>query len=238
VSLKKLQNEVRGNSDPNRVNTLQRFFKTGPGQYGEGDVFSGLTVPQSRKIAGKYHNLPLEELGKLLHSKIHEERLIALLILVGQFDRGSDKLKKEIYEFYLKNAHKINNWDLVDTSAHYILGRYLWETRKDTKKVLSSLAKSDNLWERRIAIISTFYYIQKGESQLTFMIADILLHDREDLIQKAVGWMLREVGKRCSQLELEKFLRPRYHEMPRTMLRYAIERFPKDLYQKYLKGLV
>jgi 3-methyladenine DNA glycosylase AlkD len=213
---------------------LMRFFKTRKGQYGEGDVFYGLTVPQSRKIVAKYKTLPLPDVEKLLKSKVHEERLIALLILVAQFPKADDAMKKKIFEFYLAHTKYINNWDLVDLSADKIVGEYLKD--KD-RTILQKLAKSDLLWDRRISIIATFQFIKDlKESKDTFVIADILLTDKHDLIQKAVGWMLREVGKRVSENDEEAFLKTRYQKMPRTMLRYAIERFPEEKRKAYLGG--
>lgn len=211
------------------------FFKTGKGQYGYGDVFIGVTVPEQRKVARKYKALILKDAITLLHSEIHEYRLTALIILTEQFKVGSDEEREQIYNLYLKNTKYINNWDLVDASAAIIVGEYLFD--KD-RSILEKLAHSDSLWERRIAIIATFYFIQKKEWIDTFKIADLLMSDEEDLIQKAVGWMLREVGKRVSEKELVVFLKTRYKTMPRTMLRYAIERFSPEVRGKYLKGVI
>lgn len=231
---------------------LMRFFKTGKGQYGEGDVFYGLTVPQSRKIVAKYKTLPISDVEKLLTSKVHEERLIALLLLVEQFGKADDATKKTIFDFYLSHTKWINNWDLVDLSADKIVGEYLYVIASEARQshtngiassplasrndegILQLLAKSKLLWDRRIAIIATFAFIKRGVSKDTFAIADILLTDKHDLIQKAVGWMLREVGKRVSEKDEETFLKTRYKKMPRTMLRYAIERFPEKKRQWYL----
>ena len=212
----------------------QRFFKTGPGEYGEGDIFLGIKVPVLRKLAKEYIDLPLGDIKKILMSKYHEERLLSLLIMVRQFAGGDQNKKKRIYQLYLKNTAFINNWDLVDTSAHYIVGPYL---KYRSRAPLYKLAKSINLWERRIAIMSTFYYIKNDEFADTLKIAGILLRDPEDLIHKAVGWMLREVGKR-SLKEEEAFLKTHYQEMPRTMLRYAIEKFPEPKRKRYLKGTI
>ncbi|OGE14391.1 DNA alkylation repair protein [Candidatus Daviesbacteria bacterium RIFCSPHIGHO2_12_FULL_37_11] len=237
--LKKLRADLEKFKNPEKAKSLQRFFKTGKGQYGEGDIFLGISVPILRKIAIKYKDLPFTGITKLLKSKIHEERLIALLLLVHNFQKGDKKKRKEIYEFYLKSTKHINNWDLVDLSAPKILGADLLDPRlrEDDKKILYKLAKSENLWERRIAIIATYQFIWKAkEYKNTFKIAEILLSDKHDLIQKAVGWMLREVGKRISQDTEEDFLRKNYHKMGRTALRYAIERFPESLRIKYLKG--
>lgn len=211
------------------------FFKTGPGQYGEGDKFIGVTVPEQRKVAKKFSGLPLLEVENLLKSQIHEERLVGLLIIISQFQKAGEKTKKQIYNFYLKNIKRVNNWDLVDLSAPNIIGIYLLDKSKD---ILYLQAKSKNLWLRRIAIVSTLAFIQKGDHKTTFKVAKILLSDKEDLIQKAVGWMLREVGKRVSKKELEGFLKKHYRVMPRTTLRCSIEHFPADIRQKYLKGQI
>jgi 3-methyladenine DNA glycosylase AlkD len=212
----------------------QRFFKTGPGEYGEGDIFLGIKVPVLRKLAKEYFDLPLTEVKPILGSKYHEIRLLSLFILVDQFSKGDQKKKKRIYELYLKNTGFINNWDLVDSSAHHIVGPYLIDK---SKALLAELAQSDLLWERRIAIMSTFHYIKNDKFSDTLRIAEMLLSDKEDLIHKAVGWMLREIGKRHLPSE-ETFLKKHYHNMPRTMLRYAIEKFPKPKRQRYLKGQI
>lgn len=215
---------------------LARFFKTGKGEYAEGDIFYGLSVPQSRIIATKHKDIDLEEVLILLKSEIHEARLIALLILVHKFQKGDKKQKKQIYNSYLSNTKYINNWDLVDLSADKILGGYLLDR---DRSILEKLAVSDSIWERRISIISTFQFMkERKEYKDTFKISKILLFDKHDLIQKAVGWMLREVGKRVSEAKEEEFLKPVYKTMPRTMLRYAIERFPEEKRLKYLKGQV
>jgi 3-methyladenine DNA glycosylase AlkD len=229
--VKKLQKELREAGSPEKAKISSRFFKTGPGHYGEGDVFLGVTVPETRKIIKNYLNLSIEDLEKLLHSKEHEFRYASLLIAVYQFEQGNATAQKKLYDFYLRNTKHINNWDLVDTSAEYIVGEYL-ENR--SKAPLIKLAKSASLWERRIAIIATFAYIKKGESKITLEIAEILLHDKHDLIQKAVGWMLREVGKRASMKDEITFLDKYAKTMPRTMLRYAIERFSPELRYKYM----
>ncbi len=236
--LHQLKNDIQKAVNPKKAKFLGRFFKTGKGEYAEGDVFLGLTVPQSRIIVKKYRDLSLTDCLKLLQSRLHEERLIALLIMVYQFEKGDEKMRKEIYDLYLANTNYINNWDLVDLSAGQIVGTYLSQHTASCNLVLVSLAKSTNLWERRIAIIATFALIRSGEYEKTFTIADILLHDKHDLIHKAVGWMLREVGKRISQDVEEKFLKSRYKIMPRTMLRYAIERFEEGKRKKYLAGII
>ena len=212
----------------------QRFFKTGKGEYGESDIFLGIRVPVLRKLVNKYRGISLEEVSKLLHSKFHEERLLAVLMLVQLFKTGSDEEQKQIYNLYLDNIEFINNWDIVDISAGNIVGAYLHQ--KD-KALLYRLVYADNLWERRISIISTFYFIRQNEFDDTLKIAEILLNDKEDLIQKAVGWMLREVGKREIEIE-EEFLQEHYMKMPRTMLRYAIEKFPETKRKMYLRGEV
>jgi len=226
-----LRKDVELLSNPEKADVLRRFFKTGPGQYGEGDVFLGIVVPASRKIAKKYVDLALQEVLILLKSKIHEERLIALFILITRFEKGDPLTKGEIFRLYLEHTAFINNWDLVDLSAEKIVGAYL---EGKSKEILYELAQSKSLWDRRISIISTFYFIKKGNYEDTFNIADILLKDKEDLIHKATGWMLREVGKRCSEEVEETFLRKHLREMPRTMLRYAIERFSPEKRHQYL----
>ncbi|NVN96880.1 DNA alkylation repair protein [Candidatus Nomurabacteria bacterium] len=230
--------ELKRNTKHDKSELLSRFFKTGPGQYGEGDKFLGITVPISRKIAQKYGNLPFLEISKLLKNEYHEARLVALLILVHKYKKLStapksdSEKKKEIVDFYLKHTKYINNWDLVDLSAGYILGDYLY--KNGDRKILLKLAKSSSLWERRIAIISTFFFIYKKESEWTKKIVTMLMKDKHDLIHKACGWMLREVGKRVSEKELIEYLDKYNQQMPRTMLRYAIERLPESKRQYYL----
>jgi 3-methyladenine DNA glycosylase AlkD len=223
---------------------LPRFFKCGKGEYGEGDVFLGVVVPEQRKIAKKHATLGLSEIKKLLESKFHEARLTGLLILVFKFEKADEKMRKVIYNFYLKNTKRINNWDLVDLTAPRIVGGYLLD--KD-RKILYKLSRSKNLWERRIAILATFMFIREGDFKDALKISEILLGDKpastrgdrsstrggHDLIHKAVGWMLREVGKRNLKTE-EKFLQKHCGIMPRTMLRYAIEKFPENKRQAYL----
>jgi len=236
MSLSQLRAEMLSLKNPAKAKILSGFFKTGIGEYGEGDEFFGITVPESRKIAKKYSNLTLEELSELIKSKVHEERLCAILILVEEYKnkKTSEEKRLAIKEFYLKNTKYINNWDLVDLSAHYILGEWLYRNPNE-KKILASLAKSNDLWEKRISTISTFYFIRKESFEDTFKISKMLLADSHDLIHKAVGWMLREVGKRNLKSE-EEFLLKYYKKMPRTMLRYAIEKFPEKKRQNYLKG--
>ena len=222
-----------------RAKFLAGFFKTGKGQYAEGDIFFGVTVPQTRRVASQFNDLSLSEIRKLLNSKVHEVRLMALLILVHQFQQGSAVARARIAKFYLKNTTHVNNWDLVDLSADKILGEWLHShiLKNVRMKVLVQLARSKNLWERRIAMISTYAFIKCGECVEALKIAKILLNDQQDLIHKAVGWMLREVGKRCSRAQEEKFLKKHCRSMPRTMLRYALEHFPLEFKEKYLKVL-
>lgn len=211
-------------SDKKTAGGSSRFFKTGPGEYGEGDFFLGIKVPQTRQVAKKFKDLKLAEIKKLLRSKFHEERLLALLVLVHQYRIATKTddvaAQKKIFMFYLANKAFINNWDLVDTSAEHIVGSYL---RTRDKKTLDRLAKSKILWDRRIAMLSTFHYIRHHEFKDALRIATVLLHDDHDLIQKAVGWMLREIGNR-SPTHLIRFLDRHAAQMPRTMLRYAIEK--------------
>jgi len=225
--------ELRRLRNPAKAKILSGFFKTGKGHYGEGDVFLGLTVPVTRACAKRFRDLPLKETLKVLRVNEHEARLFALLILVDQFRRGDEKTRREIYDAYLANTRWINNWDLVDLSAEHIVGGYLDER---PKTILTKLAKSRSLWERRIAILATFHFIKQGDCNETLKIANLLLHDTHDLIHKAVGWMLREVGKRCGIEKEEAFLKRHASHMPRTTLRYAIERFPETKRQRYLKG--
>ncbi len=234
-NLKDLSIKLKEASDPKRAKVNAWFFKTGKGEYGEGDKFLGISNPKMRQIAKQFVSLSLEDIDKMLKSDFHEERQTALFILVLKYQKGNDDLRSQIYKFYLNHTDRINNWDLVDCSVYKIMGHYLFD--KD-KKVLLKLAKSKNIWERRISIITTYFFISKGESEWTLEIAELLLKDKEDLIHKAVGWMLREVGKRCSISEEEVFLKKHYKTMPRTMLRYAIEKFPEEVRQAYLKGLV
>ncbi len=230
-----IQQDLKKLASSDKANTLQRFFKTGPGQYGEGDKFIGVMVPDIRKVSQKYKDLSVKEVLGLLHSPFHEERLCALLILVEQYKKGDSKKQKQIFDLYLKNYKYINNWDLIDLTAPRIVGAYLADKPKD---VLYELAHSKNLWQKRVAILSTFQFIYYGQSKETIKIAKILLHDKHDLIHKAVGWMLREVGKRCDEQILLDFLDKHYKTMPRTCLRYAIERLPKARRLAYLKGSV
>ncbi len=213
---------------------LSRFFKTGPGEYGEGDRFLGVTVPEQRTIAKKYQSLPYKEVEKLLISPWHEHRLTGLLILTYRFSNSRMAQKKEIFDFYSTHTPCINNWDLVDITAPHIVGEYLVESNVDSG-LLKRWAQSPVLWERRIAIVSTFAWIKQGKAPVCLEIAKILLRDPHDLIQKAVGWMLREVGKRCDEQILRDFLDRHGRKMPRTMLRYAVERLPETVRLKYMR---
>ncbi|MFA5093314.1 MAG: DNA alkylation repair protein [Candidatus Omnitrophota bacterium] len=226
-----IRKALRKYANKEKAKVLLSFFKTGPGEYAQGDIFLGVMVPFIRKVLKAFQDLSLQDVIKLLHSKIHEERLLALLILVSQFNSGDRKLKVKIFKLYLSNAKFINNWDLVDLSAPQIVGGYLAD--KD-RKVLYKLVNSSSLWERRIAILGTFAFIRAGDFADTFSIIKHLLCDKEDLIHKACGWMLREVGKR-NLLQEEDFLRKHYKIMPRTMLRYAIEKFPEKKRKLFLQ---
>ncbi len=226
-----VQARLRSLGDPKDASFLTRYFKTGPGEYGEGDLFIGVRVPVVRKIAAEFKTLPTPEVVRLLHSNIHEERLTALVILILQTAKSDVETRKKAYDLYLANSGYINNWDLVDLSAPQIVGAYLEER---SRRPLYRLAKSSSLWERRISILATFRFIKRNDFDDTLKIAEMLLNDREDLIHKAVGWMLREVGKR-NQNALEAFLDEHGRVMPRTMLRYAIEKFPEKKRQAYLK---
>lgn len=227
----KLQGELQKLKNPQKAKVSQRFFKTGKGGYEEGDIFLGIIVSQQRQIAKKYTHLALEELQKLLSSKIHEYRLTALFVLMAKYKRAEKPEKREIFDFYLQNTKNINNWDLIDLSAPSIVGDYLLEKGR---AILCRLAKSKSLWEKRIAILATYAFIRNGHFEETLKISEILLKDPHDLIHKAVGWMLREVGKRNQEVE-EKFLQKHYHQMPRTMLRYAIEKFSEGKRKFYSK---
>ena len=227
-----LKKRLAALGDPRIAAASRRFFKTGPGEYGEGDLFRGIRVPTLRRLAREYQALPLPEAERLLGSPFHEDRLLALLVLVRAYSLGDESARAKIYRLYLKNTRSINNWDLVDSSAEHIVGAFL---RDKGRVPLRRLATSGDLWERRIAVMATFHFIKRGEFGETLNIARKLLSDREDLIHKAVGWMLREVGKRDPEAE-EQFLKENYRRMPRVMLRYAIEKFPEGKRRRYLKG--
>lgn len=218
-----------------KAKALSYFFKTGPGQYGEGDFFLGLTVPVSRKVAKEFAGLPLIEIKTLLTNKYHEVRMVALTILVANYEKAKNDLeRKRIFQFYLANSKKINNWDLVDLTAPNIIGDYCLRYPENLA-LLKKMTQSKNLWQRRIAILATFAFIKKGSNKEVFEFAEILLNDKEDLMHKAVGWMLRESGKRVSMKDLETFLKKNIKKMPRTTLRYAIEHFEERKRKKYLK---
>lgn len=236
-NLSDVSKALRFVATPERAKSNAWFFKTGPGQYGEGDQFLGVTVPQQRVVAKQFKDLPLYEVEKLIMSPWHEERLTGVFILVGQFQRGDESNKKAIYDFYMSHTGCINNWDLVDSSAGYIVGPWL-EEKPQKMKILTKLAKSDLLWDRRIAMIATLYYINQGRADEAFDIIDILKNDSHDLIQKAVGWMLREIGKRVDRDLLIVFLDQNAATLPRTSLRYAIEHFSPSERAKYLNKVV
>jgi 3-methyladenine DNA glycosylase AlkD len=232
ATLDNLRKDLRKFERPEKAKFLKRFFKTGKGEYAEGDLFLGLMTNETRAVAKKFSDLSFPDLAKLLSSRIHEERVVALMILSKRFDKAGSVERKEIYQFYLENLDGVNNWDLVDGSAANIIGKYLFES-KESRDFLFDYAKSDNLWKRRIAMMSTFFYIKQNDFKDALIIAEILLNDKHDLIHKAVGWMLREIGNRDLNTE-EEFLKKYYKKMPRTMLRYAIEKFPESLRKEYL----
>jgi 3-methyladenine DNA glycosylase AlkD len=224
--LTELKKEISKLADLERAKNLARFFKTGKGDYGQGDKFVGLTMPQIRELARAYQLLSISDLEKLARSAVHEERMLALIVMTMRYTKEKDKF----YKLYLKNRKYINNWDLVDVTCTRIIGDYLLDKPRD---ILYVFARSKNLWEKRIAIIATAMFIKNGDYKDTLKIAEILLKDQHDLIHKAVGWMLREVGKKDVEVE-KKFLNKYYRTMPRTMLRYAIEKFPEHERKKYL----
>lgn len=234
MNAKELKKELQKFADKKQAKILQRFFKTGKGEYAEGDSFLGIKVPVTRSLIKNYLNLPLSEIEILLHSNIHEERLAALLICVSQAKKADDIKLKSLFDFYISNTKWINNWDLVDLSAEHIVGKYLF--MKD-KTLLYTLSESENLWERRISVLSTFYFIKQNYFEISLQIIEKLLKDKHDLIHKACGWMLREIGKRNFEIAFD-FLKLHYRYMPRTMLRYAIEKFPEETRQKFLKNKI
>jgi 3-methyladenine DNA glycosylase AlkD len=233
-SLTAIRARLRERADPSRVPVLQRFFKTAPGGYAEGDVFIGVTVPDLRQICRSCRGAPITDVSGLLESAVHEERLLALLLLVDRFTRGTTEDRAAVYRFYLANTRHVNNWDLVDSSAPHIVGGWL---AGRSRAPLRRLARSRSLWERRIAIVATHWFIRQRDLADTFQIADMLIEDPHDLIHKAVGWMLREAGKRDGGA-LRAYLASRYYRMPRTALRYAIERFPAEERRAYLSGRI
>lgn len=226
--MNQITSELRALANPEQAKNLARFFKTGKGQYGEGDIFLGIKVPVTRSLVTKHYKLTeLVTITELLHSKYHEERLCALLLLVKKYEKALNKNERKLYfDLYLQNTEFINNWDLVDLSAPNIVGNYLFNTSQD-KNLLFKLAKSDLIWDRRIAMLASFYYIRQKSFDLTLQLSEILITDKHDLMHKAIGWMLREVGKRDKTVLL-KYLHAHYHELPRTALRYAIEHFDEN----------
>lgn len=232
--LEQLKNDLRVAVDPEKAAFLPRFFKSGPGEYAEGDKFLGVIVSKQRAIAKSYYKeFSLNEAELLLKGKWHEERLTALFILVLKYQKGDEEVKKDIFDIYMRNTKHINNWDLVDSSAEYIVGPWL-EANPYKMKVLEKLASSSDLWERRIAMLATFHYIKQGRADEALVIAEELLHDKHDLIQKAVGWMVREIGKRVDRALLTQFLDQHAANMPRTTLRYAIEHLPEVERKHYM----
>ncbi|MEW6561627.1 MAG: DNA alkylation repair protein [Pseudomonadota bacterium] len=234
MNLTDIQTRLHALANPAQAKILQGFFKTGPGEYGEGDVFLGIKVPQLRALAKTLRGTPLPVIENLLQDEVHEQRVLALLLLMDYYARGDSAAQSSAYHLYLDRTAYINNWDLVDISAPHIVGHYLAER---PRAPLYNLVQSESLWERRIAIIATFHFIRLNQFDDTLRLSEQLLGDNHDLIHKAVGWMLREVGKRDQTVE-EAFLLPRYRSMPRTMLRYAIERFPEPRRKGYLLGQI
>jgi 3-methyladenine DNA glycosylase AlkD len=230
-NLTALKRKLAQSGDPQRARN-PIWFKTGQGDYAEGDKFIGVRIPALRAIANQYHHLELAEIERLLRSRIHEYRYAALLILVSQYEAGDFSTRKKVFDFYLDHTRYINNWDLVDTSAPYIVGEHLIHR---SRRVLYRLAESPVLWERRIAMVATFAFIERGDLKDTYGIANRLLHDKHDLIHKAVGWMLREAGV-YSRPSMLAFLKRHYSRMPRTALRYAVEHLPEVQRKKVLKG--
>ena len=220
--------------NPQKAAFFPRFFKTGKGEYGEGDKFLGVTVPHQRIVAKQFKALDIKEVEKLLYDPIHECRLTAILILVMQFEKGNDSERKSIYDFYLKHIQQVNNWDLVDSSAHKIVGAYL---DKRSREKLYRLAKTNHLWSQRVAVVATYWFIKRDDFEDILALSDLLIQHEHDLIHKAIGWMLREMGKRNDTI-LRNFLKTRYQKMPRTMLRYAIEKFDKLERDRYLHSEV
>jgi 3-methyladenine DNA glycosylase AlkD len=243
VSYLKIKQELLSLQNPKQAAILSRFFKTGPGQYGAGDRFLGIRVPQTRAIVKKYQPVSLIDIQKLLNNNYHEIRLTGVLLLVAQYQAGQFKEQTKIYNLYLKNTKAINNWDLVDLSAPNIVGHYLYNyffiqnKQKEVICRLKKMASAKNIWLRRIAVVSTFYFIRQGRYQEIFFLTKMLKNDKQDLIHKALGWMLREVGKKIDKAVLKKFLQENITKLPRTTLRYAIEHFPKEkrLYFLHLK---
>ncbi len=231
---KQIQMEIRALADPEQAKNLQRFFKTGPGEYGEGDRFLGLRVPQIRALVKQLGIVPITTIKSLIKSPWHEERMLALLLMVHRYNKSDDEAREVLYHLYLDSTAYINNWDLIDVTARHIVGAWLYNR---SRKPLFILAESNSLWERRISILSAFHFIAKNDFGDALKLAKILLNDDHDLMHKAVGWMLREIGKRDRKRE-EEFLLKHYRKMPRTMLRYAIEHFPEKRRKVYLHGKI
>lgn len=234
MNVQKLETELRNHASPEKAAFLPYFFKTGPGEYGEGDRFLGVAVPSIRRVAKAFQGIALAEVEQLLHSEWHEERMCALLVLITKF-KEQPELRNEVYEFYLANTQFINNWDLVDLSAPDIVGCHVYDSPAELP-IFDKLASSKLLWDRRIAMVGSYHFIKRGEPGLTLALAKKLLSDREDLMHKATGWMLREVYKRIDETLVEQFLQENYAATPRTTLRYAIERMPEAKRQAYLRG--
>ena len=231
----KVSEEIRALADKERAVHSKKFFKTGKGEYGYGDIFLGVRTPQIRLIAKKNISISTTEMKTLIKSKYHEERLLGLIILANKYSKDKDeKVRNQLYKIYVSSFKYVNNWDLVDVTCPHVIGKHLMDKERS---ILYSWARSEDLWTKRIAIVSTHWFIRKNDLDDTFKIAEILLNDEHDLIHKAVGWMLREAGKRDLEKE-EIFLKKHYKNMPRTMLRYSIEKFPEPKRQKYLKGTI
>lgn len=233
-TVKLIQAELATLADPDKAAHAQLFFKTGPGQYGHGDIFRGIRVPILRQLSRQLVQTSLGDLTQLLKSPYHEDRLLSLLTLVLQYKKGDEQIRTAIFDLYLAHTRYVNNWDLVDSSAYLIVGPHL---QNRERQLLDQLAGSSLLWERRIAMIATMHFIRNGDFDDALRIAGLLVNDDHDLMHKAVGWMLREVGNKDRAVE-EAFLQRHYQQMPRTMLRYAIEKFPEELRQDYLKGRI
>lgn len=234
MNIKAIQSQLAELADPAIAEHATRFMKTGPGEYGEGDRFRGIRVPVLRKVAREYETLPLAGIQRLLQSPFHEDRMVAVLIMVRQYERGGAEVRQALFDLYVTSGDRINNWDLVDVTAPHILGPHLFER---DRRILYRLVSSDILWERRMAVLATFYFIRRDDFDDILALSEKLLSDKEDLMHKAVGWMLREVGNR-DRNRLEAFLQRHYKTMPRTMLRYAIEKFPEPRRKAYLAGTV
>lgn len=229
--LDKIKKELKVLGSLEKAKNLQRFFKTGPGEYGEGDVFLGIGVPQTRAIAKKYSHVELDTIKELLYSEVHEHRLLGLLILIDKYQKN-ENTKERIFDFYLKHAHRVNNWDLVDLTAHKIVGDFV---KDKNRQVLYDLANSNNLWKKRISVVANFAFLPENDFKDALKIIEMHLDHEHDLMHKANGWVLREIGKRNLGI-LESFLRNHYDKLPRTTLRYAVERFPEKKRKRYLKG--